>query len=298
MQKIKLFKVENKDLEITINNFFNDIKKNQTVYYTLLNNGFNDQNIIDNIGPCYKFYNDFLKWEKIKTIEDCKRYKIKYKYDIFYNKFEKDVYYEYSLLEPIENLTIYNNAFLFKDFDEEYINASFNNVSKTNPNFAKKMLLYYNNNESFIIHGAINTGKTYSVVSLINEVMIENKRKIAYINSPKRISQLNNLMFQNKMRFAKNLEEIMKIDVLILDDFSSIYFNEFIRDNIIIPLFEYRLKNKLLTVLILDISYNELISLFENKENSQIKIKTKQLNNILISLFKNNILLTSTKPIY
>ena len=128
-------------------------------------------------------------------------------------------------------------------------------------------------------------------MSVFSKTLIDrNKCKVAYLDTPNRIRELNDLYFINKDAFQEELNNLINVDVLILDDFGNEYKNEIVRDNIVFPLLNERLRKHLLTCFVSSYSLNDIIKMYSLKDNKSPK--ATQLGEV-IQLLSNEIKIES-----
>ena len=111
---------------------------------------------------------------------------------------------------------------------------------------------------------------------------------IAFLNTPVRIKELNDLYFKNKSEFSETLEAYSNMSVVVFDDFGSEYKNELIRDNIIIPILKNRAKQNKITIFTSDFSLKEIQQLYSFSRSGN-DIMANQLRAILDSKIEKTI---------
>jgi primosomal protein DnaI len=135
------------------------------------------------------------------------------------------------------------------------------------------------------IKGGPNTGRTYVTAVLCNKLFAEKDLgPIAFLNSPERIKELNDLSYsKEKDKFEKTMNLYQNIPVLVFDDFGNGYVSDYIRDAIIQPIIAKRAQKRLLTIFTSDYSIDEIGTLFTTNQNAGA-IRAEQIKKILKAL--------------
>lgn len=250
--------------------------------------GLNDEMIKNNIDKVFDYVSDLNYCQKCPGINSCKK-------DNPYNVVSLEVNGNFvkrqlnickAMLRRIEFISNY----IYRDFNEEWINSTLNN-KVLNTNARKEVAVkykYFLLNKSFdwiYIYGAISTGRSYICALLCNDFILRSKKKVAFIDTPKRIKELYGI--SNKEIVQRRIDELCNVDLLVFDDFGNEYKNDFIRDGIIIPIISYRASHHLLTIFISNFSINDIAELYSlNKAGA---IRSRQLANLIKSNCKNEI---------
>ena len=138
--------------------------------------------------------------------------------------------------------------------------------------------------EGIFLHGNRMTGKTFLLAVYSKEYINKGYGTVAFVDAPSEIKHLNDLNFSSKESFAKRLNELMDVDLLVLDDFGNEYKNEFIRDTIVYPLLDYRLKNNKLTWFTSSYKLDDITQMYALKE--RYSPKANQLVSVIKGLAK------------
>ena len=111
------------------------------------------------------------------------------------------------------------------------------------------------------------------------EAAKKNKGPICFLNTPKRIGELNDLYFKDKERFNKRMEIYSNCNLLVLDDFANEFKNDLIRDAILFPILNNRNTKKLMTMIVSDYKINDVVELYSTSKAGQIR--AEQIGKIL-----------------
>lgn len=293
MKKINTLNIKIDDLSQYEHECFIEIKKDPIIYGLLLDNGFSDELIKKNIGSCHTFYEDYYRWEKIKTYEDVVNTGEKFNYKLIYDG--KTIIHERGILQPYQTYMDYVSKFIIKDFGDEFNKVS---LSKVNNRELKNEIRIQLESKSWIyLTGAIRSGRTYCAIALANGSANNGNNDIAFLDAQKEIKYLNDLYFNDSKEFLKMMQKLKESHLLIFDGMGNEYVNDIIRDTIIIPLLQERAANRLMTIFTSDFSLEDLITLYSKKDKSGNNIKVKQMANILHSMIRKEIV-TSKVALY
>lgn len=150
----------------------------------------------------------------------------------------------------------YENAFIDRDFDEQYQKLSISymkDILKGNvlrEKVVNALLARLNGNKKWLyISGIMNSDKTRFVTAFCNDYVKAHKdQKISFLKFSNLISNVSSSVFSNKEEFNRRYEELVNCEILVLDDFASGYVNTISRDMVIVPLLNDRAKKEKLTI--------------------------------------------------
>lgn len=177
-----------------------------------------------------------------------------------------------------------DSRYLLADFPQEWKNIGFSTIEDNvykRPAF-KKVSNMLNNDEPcwLFVKGNHKVGKTFFMVGAANEFIAVTDQQVAVMNARKRFKELSDLSISNPTEFSKNVVALSNVGLLVIDDFGDEYKNEYIRDQILMPiLLEREQKNKP-TFFTSSYSIGEIQELYSvGKVGGEIR--AKQLGNIL-----------------
>ncbi len=102
-------------------------------------------------------------------------------------------------------------------------------------------------NKSAFIYGADKSGKTYFAAMLANELARHGQGPICFLDSPTRIKEI----YDARGDEQKNLIRRYQLcNVLIIDNFGDEFSSDFVRDNIVSLILDFRFSHDLLTILV------------------------------------------------
>jgi len=293
MEKVKALNVSNDELNDYEEECFFKIKKNPDFYGLLLNNGFEDLSIKKFIGSCNAYYNDYLEWQKLKTIDDINESGVQYGYNL--KLVDGQLTRERYLLPAYQNYMDFQSKFLFKDYPDSFDKVTLKNVD--NITLKAKIKKQVKDKNWIYITGAIRSGRTFCSIALINASANKGSNNLAFIDCQTRIKELQDLFFNDKTDFNKRMEMLKEAHVLVLDGFGNEYINNIVKENIVLPILLARASNKKTTIFTSDFSIDEIISLYSKYGKDGTDIKVKQLSKLLKSMIKEEIV-TSKSSLY
>ena len=143
--------------------------------------------------------------------------------------------------------------------------------------------------EWIYLYGGPRWGKSYLVASfLVTYLKKHPTKRGAFLDSSMRIKELSDLSFIDKNQFQQVLNSYIDIDVLVLDDFGSGYMSDFIRDTVVYPILNQRLKDKKLTIFVSKIPLKKLETYLSGKSASG-RIQAGQIVDIIRAMIKKEI---------
>ena len=120
--------------------------------------------------------------------------------------------------------------------------------------FGEKFVNNYNEIGLFM-YGSFGTGKTYFLSALANELAQKDISTII-VFMPDLSRDLKNAMHENSLEDKVNA--LKNVDVLMLDDLGGEMMTSWLRDEILAPIIQYRLVNKLPVFITSNLDYNKL----------------------------------------
>lgn len=116
--------------------------------------------------------------------------------------------------------------------------------------------------KGFYLYGAPGVGKTYLCAAAANQYAQKGK-SIAFVNVPKFISDIKSL-FQDNDGLAHRLNVVKRSDIVFFDDIGGESITRWSRDEILLPLLDYRMEHEMLTFFTSNLSFDDLYTHFVN----------------------------------
>ena len=184
----------------------------------------------------------------------------------------------------------YDGLFIYRDFPNNNLvydlkdtyNSDFQQVRRPLLNHLKEILT--NGEKGVYLNGNRQSGKTFILSVFAKTFADKTNKKVAFIDSTRRIQELNDLYFKNKDEFEFIFSELVNAELVVFDDFGNEYKNEIVRDMIIFPLLNERYKNHKVTCFISNYSVSDIKIMYSLKE--KISPKANQLAELIELLSK------------
>jgi primosomal protein DnaI len=124
--------------------------------------------------------------------------------------------------------------------------------------------------QGLYLHGPYQIGKTYALAALANEISRMGYR-VLLTYFPDWCREIKSAMHHGTLE--SKLDEMKKVDVLMLDDFGGEATSEWLRDEIIGPILQHRLLDRQWTFFTSNLAPKSLVSTYtvENTEAQKIK---------------------------
>ncbi len=177
------------------------------------------------------------------------------------------------------NKSKYLNNIKYFNMPSELKNASINDIYKTDKkrfkviNWLLDFLDNYKDNphqKGLFLHGNFGCGKTYLVSAILNE-LAKDGVKSAVLFWPEFLRQAFYDDFNEKFDYVKN------VNVLLIDDIGAEKVTEWNRDEILCPLLQYRMDNKLTTFFTSNLTIDELKQLLSISKSGVDEVKAGRI---------------------
>lgn len=143
-------------------------------------------------------------------------------------------------------------------------------------NLAAKLILSADNyiegeeTRGIYIYGKTGIGKTYMMGALYNYLKSRDKEP-AIVYFPELLRKVKSEIKNNG--YYAIIDEVREQEILLIDDFASENLTDFIRDEIILPIINYRSDEKLLTYFTSNLGPSELKLFLENTKETKDETK-------------------------
>ena len=131
------------------------------------------------------------------------------------------------------------------------------------------------NQKGLYLNGNFGCGKTYLISALFNELATKGY-KSAIVFWPE---YLNNLKcsFNDYQEFKDKIEIIKKVPLLLIDDIGAEATTSWGRDEILMPILQYRMDNSLTTFFTSNCTLKQLESHFSNSKTGVEEVKSRRI---------------------
>ena len=174
----------------------------------------------------------------------------------------------------LENIYSYN-------IPEEIVKASMKDIYVDDPNrieiikWINKFIKNYEKSEKGLyLSGSFGSGKTYLLSAMFNELAKQNV-KSAIIFWPEFLVDLRNSMRNDD--FGEKLNRIKKVPLLLIDDIGAEATTSWSRDDILCPILQYRMQEKLPTFFTSNLSIELLEKHLASSKDGIEEVKAKRI---------------------
>lgn len=261
------------------------LKADQEVYESLKPLGLTNKDVRDNIGKLADYQEDFNVCKNCPGFDKCPKHEKHISMYVY-----KDGSYLTTRSEPckkfMEKMAV-DSKYVVSDFPEDWKTSVLKklDLSENRRPLIKEFvnIAKGKSHRWLFVTGNRKVGKSYVLVTFANEFVALGLGQVAIVNSSKQLKELADIAYSDKERFAKIIETLANVPLLILDDFGQEYKNEFIRDQIVIPLLNERSHQEKATFFSSEFTIKEIQKLYSVGKNGG-EIRGKQLGNLLTDM--------------
>lgn len=170
----------------------------------------------------------------------------------------------------LKNIKNFNTPDIYKE-------ASISKIYKTDKNRFKTItwLLdfldnYKSGDKGVYLHGNFGCGKTYLIAATFNE-LAKKGYKTSIIFWPEFVRDMFSSDFKESLAYVK------KVDFLLIDDLGAENLTSYNRDEILCPILQYRMDNKLTTFITSNLDIKELHNHLSTSKNGVEEIKAGRI---------------------
>lgn len=224
------------------------------------------------LGYFLSYYEDACDCKNCINIEKCPK-EIKGMTLNLVRRDDGSIEREYSLCSKREIQRKMNNNYLIRDFNEDLLEIDLDNVENKKGRFKyEKRIMELDMDyaqEGMFVYGPSASGKSYPLIALCNE-FVKNDKKCAFIDVKTFIDSLKATFDFKKEQYGVLMDIVKKADVLVLDNLGEEKQSEWVRDDVISSIIDYRNRNNSLTFITSCFSLEELEKMYNvSKSNSE-----------------------------
>ena len=126
-------------------------------------------------------------------------------------------------------------------------------------------------NKGLYIVGDLGVGKTYLCAALANS-LVKNGEKVAFVKVSNFFNEIKSYISTRNELIDENINRLQKATYLFLDDIGAESVSEFVRDDILFRILDYRLENKLTTIFTSNLNKEDLLKhyTYDRKDNANL----------------------------
>lgn len=221
------------------------IKDDARVVNFLKSNKLDETFLVDNV----QMFTDWLKQLDLKDLcvdSDVCYVNDGYYLDISYNGIINKTWVPCFHEQKRLSKSVYLDKYLIKDFPDSLVDISIASIlskpeSLDYTNLVIEVASFLDNpkGRGFYLAGDVGVGKTYLLSAITNELAKMNK-SIAFVHTP---TLANNLkaMISVRGEIERTLNVLKRVDILVLDDIGSEGVSDWIRDDVLLSILDYRM---------------------------------------------------------
>lgn len=227
----------------------------------------------------YKNFSTIYEYYRINRNIDSNFYKpqLSFKNNIVELKYNETEEYKQTIAE-----NRWYNRLKTEYISKSVLNSSFSNltIDAEKSKVAKELITICNNKlnkintKGLYIYGKTGIGKTYLMGCIYNYLLSKNLEP-AIIYFPEFVRKMKSKIINSEYTYI--IDEIRKQEVLIIDDIGAENITEFVRDEILVPIINYRSSENLLTFFTSNLDIRNLSETLSNTKNTIDETKAMRI---------------------
>ncbi len=177
------------------------------------------------------------------------------------------------------------NCYPFADYPEKFqeiLNTDVKSVYRGQHEYfqaLKKLSTHLEMDKNWIYcYGDFRSGKTFITVAFINTLFKEHPgMKVAFVSASNTFNNLANLVTTDSYSFQRDFDTIANVDVLAIDDLGNERINQFVIENVTLPLLKYRAERDLPTIILSDSDLDTLRAVYRSSSGGTSSKRSSQL---------------------
>lgn len=195
--------------------------------------------------------------------------------DLNIDKDHDSVSFRYLKCPEEKKIDKVKKKFLIRQFENQYLYFKFKdcltNFAVERHNLVSKLVEFKNHpsEKGIYISGDQETGKSF-ILKLFSVYLAkqESTNEICFIDCQNEFSALENLYMNSLEYFNYYIDQMKKVQYLFLDDLGKEFKNDFVLNQILIPIITYRFENNLATFISSNYSINDLKNAYSYNKNN------------------------------
>ena len=156
-----------------------------------------------------------------------------------------------------------SSSYVYSDIPEQLLTLDLSNIELEDNALKQLYVLIYDiyegkRDRGLYICGDLGVGKTYMSVALANS-LVKKGVKTAFVKTADFINDMRRAVVNDTARYDAVIRSLMEAEVLILDDLGSESVSSFSRDDVLFPILDYRLENKMMTLFTSNLTKTDLL---------------------------------------
>lgn len=273
----------------------NELRNDKDVYNYIKELGLTVKEVKDNAMKLKDFQDDFNYCKNCPGLKNCNKECPHLRMSL--SKLGSYIKVDRQPCEKIVEQLAQESKFILKDYPENFMDARIESldIAGAGRQAALRIFNQIINKKStkwLYIQGDRKVGKTYLLATFVNEYLRKNDGSAAFVDCKRRIKEFADLSLKRRDEFDQAFASLTNADILVLDDFGEEYKNEYVRDNVIIPLLSERSHNDKVTFISSSFSIKDIASMYVIKKGGEIR--SQQLEKILLNTCEKEIVLVGS----
>ncbi len=173
-----------------------------------------------------------------------------------------------------------NLNYIIRDFNDDFLNIELDHLEAREGRVLLETKLFEIDmdisKEGIYVHGDNDVGKSFSLIALCNG-MVRKNVKCAFVDVKEFIEKLKSSFNSHQDAYSNIMNSVKTVEILVLDDLGEEKASEWVRDDVLATILDYRHKNNLLTFITSSYTIEELSTLYNiSKGAAASNIRTKK----------------------
>ena len=261
------------------------IKNDNEINDLIKNNGLSDKYVEEHLSVFMRVYQSREKCKDCKGLAMCSQLSRGQRLSLNYEGvlLEEIEFCEYALTKRKKEKLL--SKYAYCDIAPNLVDLDLNNVEYTEDQkqlyLKLAAILHGLSDRGLFISGDLGVGKTYLCTALANSLVKQGK-KVAFVKVANFFNEMKSFFGSNSEQIDRNITILKNVEYLFLDDIGSESVSEFVRDDILFRILDYRLENKLITIFTSNLNKEELLKhyQYDRKEKSNLMNARRLLERI------------------
>lgn len=266
----------NKDLSVLKNDLY--------LRQFIEDNNLSDDFLLDNYQSLLRIAESRNKCINCDGLNSCRQLSVGQRLSLRYDGvlIEEVEYCKYGMNK--QNMNNLKSSYVYCDIADNLMNIDLNNIEfKDNQKelyLKLASILHKKTNKGLYIFGDLGVGKTYLCIGLSNS-LVKMGHRVSFVKVSSFFNEMRSLIGSNES-LDRRISVLKTSDYLFLDDIGSETVSEFVRDDILFPILDYRLENNLVTIFTSNLNKQDLLKhyQYDRKEKSNLMNATRLLERI------------------
>ncbi len=261
-----------------------ELLENEDIKSFVANNDLNGYQIEEAVNRFLLFLEEKENCKECLGLQNCKNANKGYSSELaLSNDRVKILYYPCQYLSQIVKKEATNENLNSLYIPKKVLNASFDDLYLINEErkeinkYLTRFLAFYSKEEpmkGIYISGMYGTGKTYILAALCNE-LTKKGHKVMFAYYPDLSRELKSCI--DKGNLEEMIQQLKEIEILMLDDIGGESISQYIRDEVLGPILQYRLLEELPTFFSSNLSIDDLRNQYRRDGSKEETVRSLRI---------------------